>query len=159
MIDYKGLRDCHLNIFWQYDGKPYLENNITKAFINSIDSLSDVKKKHLEIKMLLVISNTVPKEFFKINTVVLNLNALCFEQLGLLVYSAERERLGKFPETVHHAITAYILGVGVDVERVPHNPCPARISRQHSNLTVCRDFPERDFFHNLVNLVKTCHKR
>lgn len=39
MIDYKGLRDKHLNIFWQYDGKPYLENNITKAFINSIDSL------------------------------------------------------------------------------------------------------------------------
>lgn len=47
MIDYKGLRDCHLNIFWQYDGKPYLENNITKAFINSIDSLSDVKKKEV----------------------------------------------------------------------------------------------------------------
>lgn len=45
MIDYKGLRDRHLNLFWQYDGKPYLENNITKAFINSIDSLSDVKKK------------------------------------------------------------------------------------------------------------------
>ncbi len=39
MIDYKGLRDRHLNIFWQYDGKPYLENNITKAFINSLDSL------------------------------------------------------------------------------------------------------------------------
>mgnify|MGYP004483130623 CR=1 FL=1 len=39
MIDYKGIRDCHLNIYWQYDGKPYLENNITKAFINSIDSL------------------------------------------------------------------------------------------------------------------------
>ena len=39
MIDYKGLRDCHLNIFWQYDGKPYLENNITKAFINSIKVL------------------------------------------------------------------------------------------------------------------------
>lgn len=47
MIDYKGLRDCHLNIFWQYDGKPYLENNITKAFINSIDSLSNVKKKEV----------------------------------------------------------------------------------------------------------------
>ncbi len=45
MINYKGLRDCHLNIFWQYDGKPYLENNITKAFINSIDSLNDTKKK------------------------------------------------------------------------------------------------------------------
>ena len=81
--------------------------------------LFGVKKKHLEIKMLLVISNTVPKEFFEIYAVALNLNALCLKQLGLLVYPAERERLGKLPETVYHAITAYVLGVGVNVERVP----------------------------------------
>lgn len=45
MIDYKGLRDFHLNAFWQYDGRPHLENNITKAFINSIDSLNDDDKR------------------------------------------------------------------------------------------------------------------
>ncbi len=49
MLDYKGLRDCHLNIYWQYEGKPHLENNITKAFINSIDGLSlNGKKKILK---------------------------------------------------------------------------------------------------------------
>ena len=47
MIDYKGLRDRHLNVFWQYDGKPHLENNITKAFINSIDSLNDDDKREM----------------------------------------------------------------------------------------------------------------
>lgn len=47
MINYKGLRDCHLNIFWQYDGKPHLENNITKAFINSIDSLDELDKRKI----------------------------------------------------------------------------------------------------------------
>lgn len=47
MIDYKGLRDFHLNAFWQYDGKPHLENNITKAFINSIDSLNDDDKRKM----------------------------------------------------------------------------------------------------------------
>lgn len=47
MIDYKGLRDRHLNVFWQYDGKPHLENNITKAFINSIDLLNDDDKREM----------------------------------------------------------------------------------------------------------------
>lgn len=35
----KNRSDKHLNVFWQYDGKPELENNITKAFINTFDSL------------------------------------------------------------------------------------------------------------------------
>lgn len=34
-----------MNAFWQYDGRPHLENNITKAFINSIDSLNDDDKR------------------------------------------------------------------------------------------------------------------
>lgn len=41
MNDFKGLRDPHLNIFWQYSGKPHLENNITKALINTLDGLTD----------------------------------------------------------------------------------------------------------------------
>ena len=45
MLDYKGLRDPHLNVFWQYDGNPYLENNITKAFINVFDSLDNQNKR------------------------------------------------------------------------------------------------------------------
>lgn len=36
----KNKEDEHLNVFWQYEGKPWLENNITKAFINTFDSLS-----------------------------------------------------------------------------------------------------------------------
>ena len=40
------------------------------------------------------LSNSVPKEFFEIYTVVYNLNALCFEKLGLLVDAAERKCLG-----------------------------------------------------------------
>lgn len=41
MNDFKGLRDPHLNVFWQYDGKPHLENNITKALINTLDEMSE----------------------------------------------------------------------------------------------------------------------
>lgn len=43
-MDYKGLRDNHLNVFWNYDGKPALENNITKSFINTIDGLNYEQK-------------------------------------------------------------------------------------------------------------------
>lgn len=50
-MDYKGLRDCHLNIFWQYDGDPRTENNITKAFINTIDSLNSLNKKYIFKKL------------------------------------------------------------------------------------------------------------
>lgn len=66
MINYKGLRDCHLNIFWQYDGKPYLENNITKAFINSIDSLTDTKKKEVLFSLfgIKVDCNKLDLEFY-----------------------------------------------------------------------------------------------
>lgn len=66
MINYKGLRDCHLNIFWQYDGKPYLENNITKAFINSIDSLTDTKKKEILFSLfdIKVDGNKLDLEFY-----------------------------------------------------------------------------------------------
>lgn len=38
-MDYKGLKDRHLNIFCVY-GVDHLENNITKAFINTLDSLN-----------------------------------------------------------------------------------------------------------------------
>ena len=41
----KNAHDKHLNVFWQYDGKPWLENNITKALINTFDSLDDSDKK------------------------------------------------------------------------------------------------------------------
>ncbi len=51
MLNYKSFRDPHLNIFWQYEGKPHLENNITKAFINSIDSLSDDLKRKVITKL------------------------------------------------------------------------------------------------------------
>lgn len=41
----KNKTDKHLNVFWQYDGKPWLENNITKALINTFDSLESNSKK------------------------------------------------------------------------------------------------------------------
>lgn len=41
----KNKSDEHLNVFWQYDGKPWLENNITKALINTFESLSSSSKK------------------------------------------------------------------------------------------------------------------
>ncbi len=40
-MNYDGIRDRHLNVFVQYDSKSYLENNITKAFINTLSSLGD----------------------------------------------------------------------------------------------------------------------
>ena len=51
MIDYKALRDPHLNLFWQYGGEKdnvsRLENNITKAFINLLDGSSQKEKVRL----------------------------------------------------------------------------------------------------------------
>ena len=40
----KNKEDKHLNVFWQYSGKPELEDNITKAFINTFDSLKEENK-------------------------------------------------------------------------------------------------------------------
>ena len=66
MLDYKGLRDNHLNIYWQYDGKPHLENNITKAFINSIDSLDNSKKRIIlnELFGITLINNDFEIEYY-----------------------------------------------------------------------------------------------
>lgn len=41
----KNKTDKHLNVFWQYDGKPWLENNITKALINTFESLDNTGKE------------------------------------------------------------------------------------------------------------------
>lgn len=47
-LDYKGLRDRHLNVFCGYNAE-HLENNVTKALINVIDSFdSSQKRKVLE---------------------------------------------------------------------------------------------------------------
>lgn len=43
----KNKTDKHLNVFWQYDGKPWLENNITKALINTFESLETDSKQEL----------------------------------------------------------------------------------------------------------------
>ncbi len=48
MLDYKSLRDPHLNLFWHYGGDrddvSKLENNITKAFINLLDGSPEEAK-------------------------------------------------------------------------------------------------------------------
>ena len=36
----KCSKDRHLNVFMTYDGKPHLENNITKALINTIEAMT-----------------------------------------------------------------------------------------------------------------------
>lgn len=38
---YCGLRDSHLNVFYTYGDKSHLENNITKAFVNVLQSLKN----------------------------------------------------------------------------------------------------------------------
>ena len=49
MISLKNLHgtnmNIHLNVFWQYDGNPGHENNITKALINTFESLDEQSKK------------------------------------------------------------------------------------------------------------------
>ena len=40
-----GLRDPHLNVFYSYGDKAHLENNITKAFVNVLESFDDKKIK------------------------------------------------------------------------------------------------------------------
>jgi len=44
-LNYNGLRDPHLNIFYSYGEKAHLENNITKAFVNTLESFSDDELK------------------------------------------------------------------------------------------------------------------
>ncbi len=38
---YIGLRDPHLNVFYTYGDKAHLENNITKAFVNVLESMNE----------------------------------------------------------------------------------------------------------------------
>lgn len=63
-MDYKGLRDNHLNVFWSYGGNPDLENDITKAFINTIDGMS-VSQKEILFKELFGIEISGLKCSFK----------------------------------------------------------------------------------------------
>lgn len=48
---YEGLRDPHLNIFYAYGDKTHLENNITKAFINVLQSLNDGQLRRVARKL------------------------------------------------------------------------------------------------------------
>lgn len=40
-LKFNGLRDPHLNVFYAYGDKSHLENNVTKAFVNVLQSLKD----------------------------------------------------------------------------------------------------------------------
>ena len=40
----KKSYDRHLNVFWQYNGNPHLEDNITKALINILSLTNDKLK-------------------------------------------------------------------------------------------------------------------
>lgn len=46
------IHDEHLNVFWNYSGSPKLENNITKAMINSLQSLCNKDKLAVINKLL-----------------------------------------------------------------------------------------------------------
>ena len=45
MNNYVGLRDPHLNVFYAYGDKAHLENNVTKAFVNVLESFNDAQLK------------------------------------------------------------------------------------------------------------------
>lgn len=45
MSNYRGLIDPHLNLFYQYGQRSHFENNITKAFLHTLDNLSTNDKK------------------------------------------------------------------------------------------------------------------
>lgn len=45
MSNYRGLIDPHLNLFYQYGQRSHFENNITKAFLHTLDNLSTKDKK------------------------------------------------------------------------------------------------------------------
>lgn len=49
--NFAGLRDPHLNVFYTYGDKAHLENNITKAFINVLESLNDPQLKAIVKKL------------------------------------------------------------------------------------------------------------
>lgn len=44
---FSGIRDNHLNVFYNYGEHAYYENNVTKAFINTIESLNEYDKKNI----------------------------------------------------------------------------------------------------------------
>ena len=49
---YNYIWDSHLNVFYQYDGKPWLENNITKAFIHTLESLKEKDEREFLSNLL-----------------------------------------------------------------------------------------------------------
>ncbi len=49
--NYISLRDPHLNVFYAYGDKAHLENNITKAFVNVLESLNDEQLKKIVLNL------------------------------------------------------------------------------------------------------------
>ena len=48
---YNGLRDPHLNVFYSYGNNAHLENNVTKAFINVLQSLNEKQFKDVVLNL------------------------------------------------------------------------------------------------------------
>ena len=64
------------------------------------------------------------------------LNPFILQKLALAVLSAERKGFRKLPLAGDDPKAGDIVGAWVDVQGIPHNPCPARITRIRGNLSV-----------------------
>ena len=72
----------------------------------------------------------------------------------MLVHAAEGKGGGRLAEAVDDAVTGDVIGVGIDVQSVADDAAPARVARQHGDLTVGRDPAVGDPSYNVVDQFK-----
>ena len=99
-----------------------------------------------------------PPEICRLDpSVLVEFDPLPFEKLDLSVFTAEGERLRDLAEAIHDPKTGDMPGIGIYVQRISDDPCPAGIPREPRDLSVRGDLPLRDSRDDRVNLLKYRH--
>lgn len=108
-------------------------------------------------KLLLKIR--IPLIFVQIDVAVfVNLDAVGTEKIGLDFRTAEGKRGGASAKTIDHPEARNVLGIGVEMKRVPHCTRSARRATQRCDLSVGCHFPAGDFLYLFVYDVVETHR-
>lgn len=107
---------------------------------------------------LLLIFKWLPKVFFHIGdiTIIVDIYSVRAQHVGLNVYSTKSERRRASSKPIDNSITWHVVGIGIEMQGIPHRSRRARRSAQRGDLPVCRDLSFRYLLHLFVyNVVKT----
>lgn len=72
----------------------------------------------------------------------------------MLVNAAEGEGGRGLAEAVDHAVAGNMFGVGIDVQGVADDAAPARVTREHGNLSVGRNPAVGNLFDHVIYQLK-----